>query len=151
MKWVMGIDEAGRGPLAGPVAVGVVMVPEDFEWTFLPGVTDSKQLTEVRREEIFESARRLKAAGHTGLDFAVAMTGAHVIDRYGIVTAINRSMRRALTQLEKRNSFYVGKAYVPPGSGFGFGREDVMVKLDGGLHAPARYALQETIVKGDQK
>ncbi len=43
-KWIVGIDEAGRGPLAGPVSVGVVMVPTGFEWAIIPDVNDSKKL-----------------------------------------------------------------------------------------------------------
>jgi len=56
-EYVIGVDEAGRGPLAGPVSVGVAMVPAGFNWELLPGVNDSKKLTEKKREEIFEIAK----------------------------------------------------------------------------------------------
>ncbi|MEK7639457.1 MAG: ribonuclease HII, partial [Patescibacteria group bacterium] len=45
MKYLVGVDEAGRGPLAGPVAVGVVKVPVDFDWTLIRGVGDSKKVS----------------------------------------------------------------------------------------------------------
>ena len=70
-KYCIGIDEAGRGPLAGPVSVGVLKVPVDFDWKLIPGVNDSKQLSEGKREELFVRARELKKAGE--LDYAVAM------------------------------------------------------------------------------
>ena len=55
MRYMLGVDEAGRGPLAGPVAVGVVAVPEGFDvMKEFPGVADSKKLSEKRREKIFE-------------------------------------------------------------------------------------------------
>ena len=51
--WVLGVDEAGRGPLAGPVALGVVCVRRGFPLRSIPGLYDSKQLTERPREEAF--------------------------------------------------------------------------------------------------
>ncbi|MAZ56563.1 ribonuclease HII [bacterium] len=128
-KCVVGIDEVGRGPLAGPVAVGVVVVPEGFDWSLLPGVTDSKQLTAEKREEIYKAARRLKAAGQ--LDYAVSMVSASVIDKKGIVTAINLAMSRSLKKLTVGDS--------------------CLLKLDGGLKAPANFQDQKTIIKGDAK
>lgn len=129
-KWLIGVDEAGRGPLAGPVAVGVALVTRDFDWRQLPGVNDSKQLTEKKREEIFITARKLKASGC--LNYAVAMISAKVIDQKGIVPAITLAMARALKRLD-------------PSPG------ECCVKLDGGLRAPREYRAQETIIKGDSK
>ncbi|HEY4488871.1 MAG TPA: ribonuclease HII, partial [Candidatus Paceibacterota bacterium] len=55
MRFVLGVDEAGRGPLAGPVAVGVVAAREDFDLeSAFPGLNDSKQLTEKTRDMLFE-------------------------------------------------------------------------------------------------
>jgi ribonuclease HII len=51
--WVAGVDEAGRGPLAGPVAVGVAIVPHNFDWKLIPGVGDSKKGSPENRETIF--------------------------------------------------------------------------------------------------
>lgn len=131
-KWCIGVDEAGRGPLAGPVAVGAAIVPDDFDWGLLNGVTDSKKLTQRKREAIFELARKLQKEGK--LDFAVSMSAARIIDRDGITVAINRGIGRALARIESSNSFYGGETYVT---------------LDGGLRAPERFLNQRTINGGD--
>jgi len=141
MKWMIGIDEAGRGPLAGPVAVGVAMVPVNFDWTLLPGVTDSKKLSEKKREEIFKAAGHLVKEGK--IDLVVSMSGPQIIDRVGITTAVNRSISRALVRLEKNTTVERSKRSVR--------LEEESFKLDGGLRAPERFADQETIIKGDQK
>ncbi len=133
-EYIIGIDEVGRGPLAGPVMVGAVLVPKAFVWGRLPGVTDSKQLTAKRREEIYKLAKSLSRAGE--LDFVVARTSAAQIDKMGIAAAIKLALERTLATLEHRHQYQGG---------------DVLVKLDGGLKAPARYLKQETIIKGDQK
>jgi ribonuclease HII len=54
IRYLIGIDEAGRGPLAGPVSVGAVLVPVDFDWTLVEGARDSKQMSERNREAMFE-------------------------------------------------------------------------------------------------
>lgn len=128
MKYNVGIDEAGRGPLAGPVAVGVVKVPADFQWLeVMPGVNDSKKLSQKQRAELFRAAKLLR---HRGLiDFAVAMVGASVIDKEGIVPAINTAMKRAINRLQLSPS-------------------ETFIRLDGSLHAPPEFE-QATIIKGD--
>ncbi len=141
---LIGVDEAGRGPLAGPVAVGVVLVPIDFDWEFIPGVGDSKQLAAKKRDALFRLAEELKKEGR--LDFAVVMVSARQIDTKGIVPAINSAMARALSKLRKSPREALGN--MPRAS---LGVETVMVKLDGGLKAPKEYMHQETIIKGDSK
>ncbi len=128
-KWLIGVDEAGRGPLAGPVAVGVVQVPSDFDWSLIPGVGDSKKKTPEKREALFRRAQHLRH--HRELDFAVAMVGPSVIDEKGIVYAINLAMQRCITRLD-----------LDPAT--------CHFKLDGSLHAPAEFS-QQTIIKGDDK
>ncbi|MEY3784309.1 MAG: ribonuclease ribonuclease [Candidatus Parcubacteria bacterium] len=127
MKWLVGIDEAGRGPLAGPVSVGVAKVPVDFDWGLILGVGDSKQIKPAKREEIFKRAQELRY--HRELDFAVAMVGASVIDEKGVVYAINTAIERCLRRLK-------------------LDIDECYIKLDGSLKAPSEYA-QETIIKGD--
>lgn len=129
VEFCVGIDEAGRGPLAGPVAVGAAMVPVDFDWKVLPGVTDSKQVSAKKRAVIFGCAKKLRNEGR--LDFAVSLVSARQIDKLGIVPAIALAMHRAISRLnlDPRN---------------------IHVKLDGGLKAPEQF-VQETIIKGDQK
>lgn len=129
-KWCIGIDEAGRGPLAGPVSVGVACVPTDFDWDQLSGVNDSKKLTEKKREEIFLLAKLLEKEGK--LELAVSLVGAEVIDSAGIVPSIRLAMERAL-----------GRLTANP--------KECSVKLDGGLRATEQYTDQETIIKGDSK
>lgn len=133
-QFLIGIDEAGRGPLAGPVSVGVVLVKHDFDWTVIPGVGDSKKVTSKNRAVIFELATKLKKEGL--IDFQVSLIGADVIDSKGIVPSIKLGMSRCLNSLQKRH---------------GFQHEDVQVKLDGSLKAPVEFIHQETIIKGDSK
>lgn len=126
---IVGVDEAGRGPLAGPVSVGVVKVKSDFDWDLIPGVGDSKQVSPKKRAVVFMRAKELKEARE--LDFCVEMVAASIIDEKGIVFAINLAMSRAIETLQLK-----------PESSF--------IKLDGSLHAPAEFE-QETIIKGDSK
>lgn len=128
MKFIVGIDEAGRGPLAGPVTVGVVSVPVNFDWNLLPGVGDSKQVTPEKREDIFKKASRLRREGI--LNFQVVSSSHLIIDGKGIVFAIKRAMKQGLSklQLEPR---------------------DCQVLLDGALQAPLEFINQQTIIKGD--
>lgn len=141
-KYLVGIDEAGRGPLAGPVAVGVVLVSIDFDWKLIPGVGDSKQLSPEKRDALFRRARELKREGV--LNYAVAMVSAKVIDDIGIVPSVTRAMKRALDKVCPR-------ATLGNFPRVALGPSSVMVKLDGGLRAPAEFVHQETIIKGDQK
>ena len=130
--WNIGIDEAGRGPLAGPVAVGAVLVSGDFDWNLIPGVNDSKKLSESKRDSIYREAHELKQTGT--IDFQVALVAAATIDRIGIVPSVNRGITRCLNALETRHRFSCG---------------DVRCVLDGSLRAPAKFTYQETIIGGD--
>ena len=154
-KWVIGIDEAGRGPLAGPVSVGLVLVPANFDWDLIPGVNDSKQLSEKKREEIFERARVLQKEGK--LSYVVEMVSAHKIDSDGISICIKKLIASGLVKLLKnsprtvlgKNNRDNEKSLMTPRRCLGV--SDVMVKLDGSLRAPAEYVHQETIIKGDAR
>lgn len=128
-RFEIGIDEAGRGPLAGPVAVGVIKIPTDFDWGLIPGVGDSKKVSPINREAIYGRALQLKKAGK--LDFAVVQTSATYIDAKGIVPAIRLAMKKGLAKVKADSSC-------------------CYVKLDGSLKAPEEF-LQETIIKGDAK
>jgi ribonuclease HII len=88
--FVAGVDEAGRGPLAGPVvAAAVVLAPDSF----VEGARDSKQVTAAAREEIFE--RIVRAARGVG----VGAASVREIDRLNILRATTLAMRRALARL----------------------------------------------------
>ena len=128
MNYLIGIDEAGRGPLAGPVAVGIAVVPVDFDWAQLENVKDSKQLNEKKREVVFTNTQKLAQEGV--LRYAVAFSSAALIDTHGISHAIRAAIERALRNLE-----------VEP--------DECEVLLDGSLKAPERFIHQRTIIKGD--
>jgi ribonuclease HII len=91
---VAGIDEAGRGPWAGPVAAAAVIFPPDLQLTErLRGVRDSKQMTPLERETW---AAQIQAAA---LTWGVGMAGADEIDRIGILPATRLAVARALSAL----------------------------------------------------
>lgn len=96
---VAGIDEAGRGPLAGPVVAAAVVLPVAWLDEGLPaslaGLNDSKQLTEKKRERLFSAIHEC-----AGIDFAVAVVEADEIDRINILQATHAAMNRALAALQ---------------------------------------------------
>ena len=89
---VAGIDEAGRGPLAGPVVAAVAVLPAKFS---LAGLNDSKQLTEEFREELFEA---LTATGAL-VCYGIGMAEPAEIDRFNILRATFLAMQRAIASL----------------------------------------------------
>jgi ribonuclease HII len=128
MRFMLGVDEAGRGPLAGPVSVGAVVVPEGFDvLKEFPGVRDSKKLSEQKRERIFALLEQRVIAGE--VRFAVEFSSAVMIDAFGITHAIRDAVARAVHILAPDSAL-------------------VYVQLDGSLKAPPEYA-QETIINGD--
>ncbi len=90
VRSVAGVDEAGRGPLAGPVVAAAVVFPQEF---FLPGVDDSKRLTADRREELFEQI--LACASGVG----IGIVGHEVIDQLNILHATYQAMHAAVQNL----------------------------------------------------
>lgn len=89
---IAGIDEAGRGPLAGPVVAAAVILPEKFRHKTL---TDSKQLSESVREAIYCEL----TAGGSGVLWAVSIVESEEIDRINILRATHQGMRRAISAL----------------------------------------------------
>lgn len=133
MKATIGIDEVGRGPIAGPVAVGAFLVledslKEDIEKFGVP-LRDSKQLSSVQREAWYKEIERWQEEGKC--DFSVVMVPASEIDSHGISKAIKRALAETLEMIECDNSH--------------------LILLDGALHAPNRFVQQITIIKGDEK
>lgn len=129
-KYLIGIDEVGRGPLAGPVALGVFCVKKDFKFKKLLGIRDSKKLTPEKREYFFKKILELEKKGE--IEFAVSYVSAKEIDKIGISPAIKKALKNSLKKLNKNP-------------------EDCSVFLDGGLYAPEEYKKQKTIIKGDDK
>ncbi len=93
---VAGVDEAGRGPLAGPVVTAAVILKPG---TDLPGVIDSKQMTESQREEAFEY---ILLNNQTA---AVTAASAKLIDKINILKATMLSMRRSIYRLDQHADF----------------------------------------------
>lgn len=91
IKNIVGIDEAGRGPLAGPVFAAAVLLPIDYENEL---INDSKKLTEKKREELF-----LEIKEHA-LAYGIASISADEIDEINIYEATKKCMLKALSQIE---------------------------------------------------
>lgn len=89
-RYVAGIDEAGRGPLAGPVVAAAVILPEGCA---LPGLTDSKQLSARQREALYPQIRQ------TAVAIGVGLCDATVIDRINILQATLQAMGQAVKRL----------------------------------------------------
>lgn len=93
---ICGVDEAGRGPLAGPVCAAAVILPEHLE---IPGLNDSKKLTDKKRRELFPVIQEQAIA------YGIAFASEQEIDEMNILQATFLAMRRAIDQLEGNASF----------------------------------------------
>src|SRR5262249_15321306 len=134
VAFLIGIDEAGRGALAGPVCVGAVLYPEDFNWKEIfalvtkkgePRLRDSKQLTHQQREILYEYI-----VAHGRLRHASAFVDAWTIDEIGIVNASHEAAAIAISELGIRPA-------------------RVTVLVDAGLKVPSKWK-QESFVRGDE-
>ena len=103
---ICGVDEAGRGPLAGPVAAGAVILPKDCTILYL---NDSKKLSEKRREELFLEIRE------KAVSYSVGIVGPERIDEINILQATYEAMRLAVGQLEMRPDILLNDAVTIPG------------------------------------
>ncbi|MBF2345458.1 ribonuclease HII [Listeria seeligeri] len=95
-KFIAGVDEVGRGPLAGPVVAAAVILPEDFS---VVGINDSKQLSELKRETLFELIQQQAIA------VGVGIIEHDVIDEVNIYEATKLAMRKALDELNPSPDF----------------------------------------------
>lgn len=91
MKVVCGVDEAGRGPLSGPVVAAACVLPIDVE---IPALNDSKKLTPKKRDLLFDVIREV------AVDFAIGQATPEEIDRLNILNATMLAMRRAIAGLK---------------------------------------------------
>jgi len=91
---VAGVDEAGRGPLAGPVVAAAVILPREYRHRSL---NDSKQLSESQRAAIYE-----ELTAHPGIQWAVGESSVEIIEQYNILRATERAMYVALQGLSAR-------------------------------------------------
>jgi ribonuclease HII len=123
---IVGVDEAGRGPLAGPVVAGAVILDLDKP---IPGINDSKKLTARMRDELYGIITAHAA-------WAVGLATPAEIDRLNILAASLLAMRRALDGLGK--------------DAFGGGRRWSLALIDGNVSVPGLAAHeQQTVVRGD--
>ena len=90
VKYICGIDEAGRGPLAGPVVVGAVILPKD---SFIEGINDSKKISEKKREEIYENITK------EAISYGVGIVSQEQIDDINILNATKLGLTMALKEL----------------------------------------------------
>jgi len=129
IKYVIGIDEVGRGPLAGPVTVcAFAMLEHELPLLQNIGAKDSKTLSEQKRDIVNKKLRALQKEGRC--TFQIASTSSHVIDRKGLTKSITIAIATALKRLN-----------IHP--------EHADIYLDGGLRAPKSYFKQKTIIRGD--
>jgi ribonuclease HII len=127
---IIGVDEAGRGPLAGPVVAAAVALPVDFEEAQVAKLHDSKQVSEAERERLFESLTRSVAWG-------VAEVDAATIDSINIRQASWLAMRNAVTNLLERSASTCRA-------------EDRFVLIDGLGYGDGPWPY-EALVKGDAR
>ena len=105
-SYICGIDEVGRGPLAGPVVAGAVILPKDCDILYL---NDSKQLSEKKREELY--AVIMEKAIATGLGFVAPQR----IDEINILQATYEAMREAVSKLNPQPDLLLNDAVTIPG------------------------------------
>ena len=95
-KMICGVDEAGRGPLAGPVCAAAVILPKGLE---LPGLNDSKKLTDKKRRELFPVIKEQAIA------YGIGLASHEEIDEINILQATYLAMERAIAQLEGKADY----------------------------------------------
>ena len=93
VELICGIDEAGRGPLAGPVVVGAVIMPKD---SMIEGVNDSKKVSEKKREQLYDLITKEAIA------YSVGIVDQTVIDEINILEATKKALTEAVSGLEKK-------------------------------------------------
>lgn len=120
---VLGVDEAGRGPLAGAVVAGAVIIPEYF--SELNEINDSKKLTEKKREKLFEIIMEKCIVG-------IGISDEKEIDEVNILNATFSAMRKAISQVTEKTEFDV-------------------ILVDGNHKIKGYMGKQEEVIKGDAK
>ena len=155
MKYKIGIDEVGRGPLAGPVAVCAFLMKDDSflenqKEKKLPKLKDSKKLSKKQREIWFEFLKKQKEEG--SCDYAVSFVSPENIDKFGIAKCIQKALNQSLEKVTSQDSSNSSR-FTLKGSDATQNFKNLasyQIFLDGGLHAPAEYVNQETIIRGDE-
>ena len=120
-KNICGIDEAGRGPLAGPVVIAGVIMPQD---SMIEGVNDSKKVTEKRREKLYDLIL------DEAISYSVAIIGQDVIDEMNILNATKQGVTEVIDGLDVKPD---------------------LILVDALEHINTRGIPYEPIIKGDAK
>ena len=118
---IAGIDEAGRGPLAGPVVVAGVIMPQD---SMIEGVNDSKKVSEKKREKLYD------AILEKALSYSVAIIGQDVIDEINILNATKQGVTKVVEELEIKPD---------------------LILVDALTHIDTKGIPYDAIIKGDAK
>jgi ribonuclease HII len=126
IQFIAGLDEAGRGAVAGPVTAAAVILPlnNPEKLAFLEGVNDSKQLTAQKRNTLYERITE------NALTFGIGLTPAAIIDKIGIIPATKLAMKTAVSQLNPSPDYLL---------------------VDGRLRLTAIPIQQQAVVRGDSK
>lgn len=137
-NWTIGVDEVGRGPLAGPVTVGAILVKSNLRnhiSKFRKPLRDSKKLTQKQREEWFRWIEKEKKRGRICCAFASVLP--KTIDRINVTAAANRAAARAIKKVLDTSGVHPKRT---------------RIFLDGGLYPtpPTPHCKLHTVVGGDE-
>ncbi len=131
IKYIVGVDEVGRGPLAGPITFCALQIPIDFTYTgFGRKIKDSKLLSPKKRKEILAKIEKLKKEGI--IRYALHSCSPKEIDTIGLGKVVKICIAKALKKLKLNPS-------------------ECLILLDGGIKAPKEFINQKTIIGGDAK
>lgn len=136
-KGTIGIDEVGRGPLAGPITVCAFYLEDEkaaLKDLFQNIIRDSKKLNKHNRYNIYKTIRK-KRYNKIKMEYAIASRSARYIDTYGISRATSSCIGSCLRKLEKK----------------GIAISNVKIRLDAGLVVPLEDLQQESFIKGDER
>jgi len=106
---IAGLDEAGRGALAGPVVAAAVVLPLNADFPWLNRVRDSKLLSPKTRESLFEMMNQ------SCIEIGTGIVAPHIIDAVNILNATKKAMKLALEQLQNQPDFLLIDAVILPG------------------------------------
>ena len=131
-KYVVGIDEAGRGPLAGPVVAAAVFIKPSSKF-LLKGINDSKKLSEKQRDDFYKIL-----INHKDIGWGVGIVSEKIIDRINILQATKLAMKKSLFQNQSGLDLKPNFLLLDGNFALNFGKKEKNVP-------------QKSIVKGDQK
>jgi len=153
IRYIVGIDEVGRGPLAGPVAVCAFLIKDDSflknsDKNKLPKLKDSKKLSKIQREKWFDYCKSAKDEGLC--DFAVCFVSPENIDKFGIAKCIQRALNQSLDKVVSSEILFANCMRGENRLSQKESPASYHIFLDGGLKAPEEFIYQETIIRGDE-